>query len=223
MLNRLLSAISPDYCYHCDQIGSLFCDDCKNYYTEQPFEQCINCLAPTSSSSLCPEHRSPYGQAWCVASRSSSVGRLVDDYKFHRLQAAASILAQLLDQQLPYFDEQTILVPVPTTPRNIRIRGYDHIELVVRRLAELRDLRYAQSLGRRSNTTQHFAKSLAQRRQQAKDFFEIIAPVDPGSHYLVIDDIYTTGSTIEAAAKCLRSAGASQVSIALIVRQEVSY
>ena len=91
--------------------------------------------------------------------------------------------------------------------------------LVARELAKVRGLSMIPILGRNNNTTQHFAKNATERRKQAVDFFNIKHHVKPNFCYLVIDDIFTTGSTVGAAADSLRSAGASNVWIAVVSRQ----
>lgn len=111
------------------------------------------------------------------------------------------------------------MVPIPTTPHNIRIRGYDHMLLTARALARRRNWCVAPLLSRRNNTTQHFAKSAAERRRQAVGFFEIQKKPEVDRTYLIIDDIYTTGSTIKAAADCLAQAGASAIWVAVVARQ----
>jgi predicted amidophosphoribosyltransferase len=108
---------------------------------------------------------------------------------------------------------------VPTAPKNVRFRGYDHMALVARALAKRRGWTVSTALRRRSNVTQHFAKTATERRRHAKDFFEVRGSVNIDQPHLVIDDIFTTGSTVEAAADCLKQAGATEVWVGVIARQ----
>lgn len=222
MFDRLLGLIAPHHCYSCGFEGALLCEKCKNYIISQPWTGCVVCGTKLAESSLCRRHRLPYQQAWCLAPRTKAIAALVDGLKFHRQQAAALALAELLAARLPELPTTTVVVPVPTTARHIRRRGYDHMALIARSLARLRGWRYQQPLARTSNITQHFAPSAVVRRAQAKRFFRARQQVAAEKTYLLIDDIFTTGSTLRAAASCLRQAGAQTVLAAVIARQGVA-
>ena len=146
------------------------------------------------------------------------MARLIDDYKFHRVRAASGVLARFLDELLPEYDTSTVVVPVPTAPANIRKRGYDHMLLIARQFARRRGLRVERPLVRQTNVTQHYARSAAERRKQAQQFFRVRG-ARADVPYLILDDIFTTGSTIKAAAQTLRDAGAKDIRVGIIARQ----
>lgn len=219
MINRLLSAIAPHHCCGCGELGAVLCLCCKNNISDEQFARCIVCNIPTKQYNLCSKHTLPYQVAWCVGERDELLASVIDIYKFRRAKAAYRVLAELLNECLPDISDDITVTWVPTAPRNIRIRGYDHMELVAKHLAKLRDWPVASTLRRRNNATQHFTKSATERRRQAVGFFEPKSKLDPEKTYLLIDDIYTTGSTLAAAAKCLREAGASKVWAGVIARQ----
>lgn len=219
MLEPVISFIAPHSCSSCGELGTILCERCKNNILKRRYEGCILCGRTTTASHLCRRHRLPYDDAWCVAKRGRALEVLIDRYKFQRCRAAHSVLAELLDAALPPLPPETVIVPVPTAPRNCRIRGYDHMWLIARALGRRRGLKTACILGRQSNLTQHFAPSAAERRRRAKRYFTLKAPVPTDAPLLLIDDIFTTGATIQAAANCLRQAGAQEVRVAVIARQ----
>lgn len=196
----------------------VLCDCCKNNILDEPFLRCISCMNSLYRGNLCHKHRLPYTQAWCVAAREGVLAEVISEYKFHRVWAAHVELADLLAAVLPEM-ERVIIVPVPTTPQNMRIRGYDHMRLIAARLGKRKGWSVAPLLARRNNITQHFAKTATERRAQAKTFFALRGQIDPDASYLLIDDIYTTGSTLEAAAACLREGGAATIYAAVLTRQ----
>ena len=53
--------------------------------------------------------------------------KIIDDYKFNRVQAAAGLLSEFLDEALPELPSDAVIVPIPTISKNIRRRGFDHI------------------------------------------------------------------------------------------------
>lgn len=180
---------------------------------------CVVCHQSTVDDNLCQSHHLPYSRLWCVAGRKGALALALDAYKFQRSRFGHRVLAELLDDRLPELPPETVVVPVTTAPKNVRTRGYDHIELISQHFAKLRNLDMSKLLIRKSNATQHFAKNLAERRSQATEFFEFRGEADKKRPHLLIDDIFTTGSTIGAAAKCLVDAGASDIWVAIIARQ----
>ena len=154
--------------------------------------------------------------AWCVATRSDSLKRLLDRYKFESAREAGTVAASLLDARLPLLDKGIIVTAVPTAGSNRRSRGFDHTAQIARRVARLRDMTYKPTLRRRDNTTQHFQKR-ADRLKLSADSFEVTGNLP--DKILLIDDIYTTGATVRACADALKSAGAKEVYVAIIARQ----
>lgn len=214
MIDTILSCIAPHYCCKCGKIGDILCQDCKKYITNLPRVVCLLCGQTVKPRAFCRHCRS-----WCLTERIGTISSLINDVKFRRAKSGIKALADILDDTLPEFSDNIALVPVPTAPSNIRRRGYDHMDLITKELAKKRQLLYTPLLRRRTNVTQHFAKTAAQRRQQAKTFFEIAKNPDSRLTYVIIDDIYTTGSTLKAAQNCLKAAGAKRFRVVVITRQ----
>ena len=216
-IDTLLSYIAPHYCYGCGATGSLLCRSCLEAMKRHHCQVCVICGQPCASGNVCRRHALPYEALNCVLWRRGAVARLIDDYKFYRVRAASGVLARLLDELLPEYDASTVVVPVPTAPANIRKRGYDHMLLVARQFARRRGLRVERPLVRQTNVTQHYARSAAERRKQAQQFFRARS-AQADVPYLILDDIFTTGSTIAAAAQTLRAAGARDIRVGIVAR-----
>lgn len=216
-IDTLLSYIAPHYCYGCGATGSLLCRACLEAVKRHHCQVCVICGQPCANGNACRRHALPYGALDCVLWRRGAVARLIDDYKFHRVRAVSSVLARLLDELLPEYDASTVVVPVPTAPANIRKHGYDHMLLIARQFARRRGLRVERPLVRQTNVTQHYARSAAERRKQAQQFFRARS-AQADAPYLILDDIFTTGSTIAAAAQTLRAAGARDIRVGIVAR-----
>ena len=216
-IDTLLSYIAPHYCYGCDATGSLLCRSCLEAEKQHHCRVCVICGQPCANGNACRRHALPYEALDCVLWRRGAVARLIEDYKFHRVRAASGVLARILDELLPEYDASTVVVPVPTAPANIRKRGYDHILLIAQQFARRRGLRVERPLVRQTNVTQHYARSAAERRKQAQQFFRACG-VRADVPYLILDDIFTTGSTIAAAAQTLRAAGARDIRVGIVAR-----
>lgn len=213
-----MTIIAPHHCCECGQIGMLLCDNCKYNIISEPENVCLACGKACGERGICSECRTSYDRAWHVGKRADTLQRLIGLYKFERARSAYRPLASLLDAVLPQLPGGTVLVPVPTVSSHIRQRGYDHTLLVVKRLASIRGLKWSRTLNRQTNTMQRHA-SARLRKAQAKEAFTVNGQVDPSTTYLLIDDVTTTGATLQYAAKTLKDAGANNVWVAGIARQ----
>jgi len=217
MVDKVLEIIAPHLCSGCQKIGSPLCDHCKYDIIEMPFEACLLCLEPTSVG-ICIEHNKSYKNAWIVGERTGTLQRLIGGFKFQNMKAAARNLAQLLDERLPELPANTLIIPIPTAPSHVRERGYDHLLLIARYFAQYRQLAISPVLKRASTATQHTA-SRQTRLEQAKSAFRLSDTIDPDVPYLLLDDVITTGSTIDEASRLLSMSGAKTVWVGALARQ----
>ncbi len=125
------------------------------------------------------------------------------------MRAVAPVLAEIMDAAMP---ENGLLVPLPTIAKHIRERGFDHIGLVAKKMK----MSSVKVLVRNKDTVQVGA-SREKRVAQAKEAYRAIN-VDPDTCYLLFDDVWTTGSSMMAAAQKLREAGAKEIGIVVIAR-----
>lgn len=217
MIDKMLSVVAPHLCSGCGEIGSPLCDHCKYDIIENAFMGCIVCGSPTTVG-VCQQHHIYYQRAWVVGERKAVLQRLIGNYKFQNVKAGAETLADLLDDRLPDLPANTVIVPIPTAPAHIRERGYDHLLLIAKYLAFKRGLPIERLLGRANTATQHHANR-EMRIEQAQSAFRITGRIDPFRTYVIVDDVVTTGSTIEQASRLLSEAGAKTIWVAALARQ----
>ena len=218
MIEALLELIAPHHCYECQEIGSALCDSCKYNIGSDAFSGCIVCGKPCRNG-VCRSCKTYYEAAYCVGERSDTLRQLVDDLKFERQKSAAVSLASLLSSVTPIFPAGTAIVPVPTISSHVRLRGYDQVKLIAKSFAQMKTgCEYYPTLARNTKTVQRGA-SKSVRRKQAKEAFLCRRRLSGDRLYVIIDDVVTTGSTIEYAAKCLYDAGARNIAVAIISRQ----
>lgn len=217
MIDELLAFIAPHHCYLCGVTGHVLCQSCKYDIASGAHDGCVIC-GKTADCGICHACKTTYEKAWCIGERANELERLLNDYKFERLQAAYAVLADLLNEALPVLPQHTIIVPVPTIASHIRQRGYDHTVLIAKRLAKLRSLPYQHLLEHIGGTSQRGADRKT-RLHQAKAAYRARGQLDTQNTYLLIDDIITTGATMQYAAKALKDAGAKEVWVAAIARQ----
>lgn len=106
-----------------------------------------------------------------------------------------------------------LIIPVPLHPQRERERGFNQAELLARRLGREVDRKV---LRRKKNTRSQTGLSRAQRNENLRGAFEVRRPVR--DTVIVVDDVYTTGSTVNEVAKVLKHAGASRVEVLTLAR-----
>ena len=217
MIDSLFRLIAPHSCCGCGLTGALLCDQCKYDIISEPFSQCLLCLRPTQEGSLCRpcSVSSKLVGAWCVGVRKDALRTLLERYKYDSAREAAYHCIALLDGLLPVLPSTLTVVPVPTSPAHRRARGFDHTALIARGLARRRQLNYQELLQRHGNETQHFKG----RGARAGIIDQLSRQGVVPEAVLLIDDIYTTGSTLAACGQLLRDGGCTSLYGAIIARQ----
>jgi len=208
----MLSVIAPHICKGCGGVGAVLCERCVFNILQQKCDVCAVCGRRSPHGNLCARCRahSPFAQLYAVGWRQTVLLRLLDDFKFNSERAAAQPIAKLLDVRLPELAGFTV-VPVPTAPAHVRQRGFGHAELVARRLARTRHMQCVPDLlARQTNVSQHFLNA-RERQAAAAQAFALNRRRKLPDKILLVDDIWTTGATLSAAARLLKSAGAQEI------------
>lgn len=136
--------------------------------------------------------------------------KLILALKFSGMRAAAVPLARAMTM-LPGGEEE-ILVPVPTTKRRRRERGYNQAALLARRMGEELGMTVTEALTRRDERAAQTTLSGAERLRNLVGCMSADGQVR-GKRVLLVDDVYTTGSTAREAARALYAAGALSVGV----------
>ena len=136
--------------------------------------------------------------------------RLILLLKFESVRAAALPLAQAM-AALP-LDESDVLVPVPTTRRRLRQRGFNQAQVLAEHLGEIWGMPILPALTRRDEHVAQMKLSAESRRRNLANCMRSDASVS-GKRVLLVDDVLTTGSTASEAARALLAAGAHRVSL----------
>ena len=139
---------------------------------------------------------------------------LVHGLKYQHQSVLAEPMAQLLCRFLREKPQSAdIVVPVPLFPRRQRVRGYNQSALLAKALARQMKLPVEDhSLARaRSTTSQVKTRGVDERRANVRDAFRCRDRALAGKRVLLIDDVSTTGATLDACARALGDSGAASV------------
>jgi len=151
---------------------------------------------------------------WPAAEYVGVVKEIVHRLKFGRAQAAANDMAVVVAARVPKELPLTLITYVPTAHTRVRQRGYDQAALLAKAVARELGLPYAPLLARMGSARQVGASGMQRRRQLRGSFRPRSSRLAQNTYILLIDDVLTTGSTLESAARVLRSMGAAKVSAA---------
>lgn len=149
-----------------------------------------------------------------VADYAGTVQRLIRDMKFRQMTRQAVKLRQLLEYAVSgeHCRHIDAVVPVPLHATRLQERGFNQATLIFRPWAERRQLCWAEALVRTRCTAPQWELARLERRKNIKGAFTVTRPeLVSGKHILLVDDIFTTGLTMEECAKELKKAGATSV------------
>ena len=212
----LLDLLFPPRCVACREMGSLLCAKCRDEFELVEPPLCPHCGRPWPNSRLCPLcQRDPLqiDGVRSVAYLDGTLRQAIHHFKYYNRQALAVPLGELMGQ---YWEKSPlpgeIIVPVPLHPDRLRERGYNQAALLARELGKSIGLPVAENgLVRVRATRPQVELGAQERKENVRDAFRCSNAELKGKRVLLIDDVCTTGATLEACSIALRQVGARSV------------
>ena len=241
----LFATLFPSDCEICHQpllnISRLpVCDDCLSAMRPIAGGLCSVCgerlsgpyalaVAPGELlCGLCRRSQPPFIKATAYGSYDGGLRELIHLLKYDQIRPAANVLGRMLAEaieDLPLAEPDSwLVVPVPLYTRKLRQRGFNQAEMIARAALKLVGERErfqlaAEVLVRRRETQSQIGLSRHQRRENMRGAFSVSRPEEfAGREILLVDDVFTTGTTVSECARVLRRAGASKVYVATVAR-----
>lgn len=212
-----LDLLFPCWCLGCAGEGAFICPSCRQKLPEITPPVCPRCGMPQTDDilcSACSKHHHNIDGIRSPFRFEGIIRQAVLQLKYKNLRAIAEPLAELLSN---YLDKHPIpgeiLVPVPLHHRRLRERGYNQSELLAKELGNLVRLPVVTDciIRRKNNPPQTRATSVGKRRSNVAGIFTCHNHSLQDKEIILIDDVATSGATLNACAATLKAAGAVSV------------
>lgn len=206
----------PPECAGCGQPGSRFCPSCASQLKiiEEPF--CSTCGTPVEPGKKClecTEHPPRFDKLRSWAVFAGPLREALHSLKYKKNLGVAEVLAKplvgILQREKWDFD---LIIPIPLSRNHLKQRGYNQAQAIARPIS----LTFGKPIDSRSvtrvkETSSQVDLSPHQRYANLQDAFSANPAKLNGRKVLLVDDVATTGATLNSCAEALRNAGVTEV------------
>ena len=210
MFYSLIKLFFPSLCISCGILGDSLCFRCLYHIELSPHIRELDGLKV---------HAGLY-----YSEESEILKRLIHPFKYQHQGEVFRIFVPYMVKVLTLHEmnpHHLILVPVPLHPKRERERGYNQAALLAKWVAKCVGATVRPYLIRQKETqSQAQITEKASRAENLKDAFSLKDSLPKGGHFLLVDDIVTSGSTLLACAQILREAGAEKISALVLADRE---
>ncbi|MCS7047098.1 MAG: ComF family protein [Gemmataceae bacterium] len=223
----LLHLLYPPVCWVCrqlsDDLNQGVCGACKKDLTTDPKPTCPRCASTvgpfvdlSQGCTMCRDADFVFDRAFRLGPYDGLLRETILRLKRPDGAELAEVVADLAAAHLRprlAMEQISLVVPVPLHWRRRWQRGFNQTEGLAAALARALSCRYAPRLLRRiRDTAQQTRLTPAQRRDNVKGAFCLIEPAEAtGATVLLVDDVMTTGATLNECARCLRRAKPARI------------
>jgi ComF family protein len=221
--NFLLDLLFPKYCLGCGSEGSYLCEDCLSTIDILEYQFCPGCqkrLVDGKVCSTCKKSIKINGLYFAAPYQNKLVKKMITQFKYEPfVKELKESLAYLIITHLELCDKKEsdfsefYLIPVPLEIKRLKWRGFNQSEEIGKELAKsLKTPLVSDVLCKIKETLPQMELSVEKRKENIKGAFlvknkEKIA----GRKILLVDDVYTTGSTMNECARALKESGAKEI------------
>ncbi len=223
-----LKWIYPERCIFCRDVLTLssrvsVCGECREQVEFIKKPTCLFCGAPISKEgekcSPCKKRKEEYSfdGNYSPLAYNFGIKDMLHDLKYRKKRTYVKATIDFLINEsggidVDYFTGGQLLVPVPLHKKKLRERGFNQSTLIADNLSKLTGIKVCDALIRAKNTKPQYELNFLERQNNIKDAFVINSKFSVNAKDIIlIDDIFTTGATLNECAKVLKESGAACV------------
>lgn len=212
--------IFPLYCLGCGIEGFVICVECAKKLPATGVLCCPVCHAVNNNGSPCETCRMSTKLDQHIAimpyREQDLIGKVVHVFKYQFVTDIMTVLEPIIKEFCQnhslYFHNSAMIIPVPLHRRRFAERGFNQAELIAKALSRSLSVPLLSALRRQKQTKQQAKLMKVERETNVSSAFLVSDRIDiEGKEVVIVDDVYTTGSTIQECAAVLRAAGAKRV------------
>jgi len=219
MRGFLLDLLFPVFCLNCGQEGDHLCQECLDLLIFRESLHCLKCKKQNTENSLCPECASDYHIDKILIAgdyENKILAKLIKGLKYKFVIDYAEILGNFLSNYLVEKSElnfsNVAIMPVPLHKKRLRWRGFNQSEKIAQIISKNLNLNLDnQNLIRIKHKKAQAKLNEEQRRKNIKNCFEFAGDNLKSKNIILVDDVTTTGSTLDECARILKENGAENI------------
>ncbi len=223
--NQLFNWLLPQSCFLCGALGDKsLCPACL---ADLPYPQsaCNRCALPQKDEEHCPnclKHPVVFDRAETVFIYEYPVDKLIQAAKYNENLAVLNLLGHLMAQYLVIDKLPDVLIPVPLHPKGLRSRGYNQALELTKIIARYHKIPYSY-MACKCIKKKHKQSTLSaiERRENVKGIFQVKHIKPHWQHVVLVDDVMTTGATVNELATVFLQAGVQRVEVWCCARSEL--
>jgi ComF family protein len=207
MKNLLLNILFPQKCLLCNRFGAWLCPDCRKKIATCNYNQDFR--PQTSNNDI---------DRIFIAGHYDhpGLGKLIKKFKYEFFYALGETLGKILadfwsNQIFLLSINNALLVPIPLSKKRRRWRGFNQAEILTRVISRDFGYQFSDALKRPKETRPQAELPENERLKNAAGCFDWTGENLNGRTVIIIDDVITTGATMQAAARVLKTAGAGRI------------
>ncbi|GIX27819.1 MAG: hypothetical protein KatS3mg123_1700 [Burkholderiales bacterium] len=197
------------------------CPACRRTLPLLPSPRCPVCAVPAPQAAACGDclRRPPaFDAAAALLEYRFPVDAMIRRFKYQGDLAAGRALGRLLAEHVAPLPSPDLLIPMPLHPARLKVRGFNQAAELAREIARGTRVPVAMDLcARHRDTAEQARLSMGERRRNVRGAFSCARDLD-GADVAVVDDVLTTGATLNELARLLKRRGAARVRAWVVAR-----